>query len=126
MKRIAEQHTHRTIKGTVHCAFFSALILFVFNVPGYGAAETHVKVHSTPAAVEEAALLAGLGGESGLTSQGMFTEENGIIGTTAVPAFLAELQDEGETVYSETPLAIESMSGTMPSTLPLCKDSCSL
>jgi len=66
-----------------------------------------------PAILGEVEKFACLGGGSGLTNQGIFTVVNGNIGTTAVSTLVTGFHDTGANVYTETPLNIGTVNGTI-------------
>ena len=101
------------------------LSLFIFNSPGYGSPYIPVNVTDAPVTIEEAALSAGSGAESGLTSQRISTAVTGEVSSRAVSTLLAELQEE-EAVHTEMPFDIELLNGTVHTARPPCHDSCSL
>lgn len=125
MKSFEEQKAHLPVNGIFHMAFISILSFFIFSSPGYGSTDIPVKVNTTPVAIGAAAFFAGIGGESGLTNQGIYTVDNGDIGSTAPSTFVTAFHDE-EAVYTETLLDIEPVNGTIYTAHPPCQDSCSL
>ena len=60
-----------------------------------------------------AASFGGFGGSAGLTNQGIFTVVNGDIGTTAASTLVTGFHDTGGNVYTETPLNIGTVNGTI-------------
>jgi len=53
------------------------------------------------------------GGAAGMTNQGIFTVINGDIGTTAASTLITGFHDTGGNVYTETPLNIGAVNGTI-------------
>ena len=60
-----------------------------------------------------AASFGGFGGSAGLTNQGIFTIVNGDIGTTAASTLITGFHDSGGNVFTETPLNIGTVTGTI-------------
>jgi hypothetical protein len=60
-----------------------------------------------------ASTFGGFGGSAGLTSQGIFTVVNGDIGTTAASTLVTGFHDTGGNVFTETPLNIGQVNGTI-------------
>lgn len=60
-----------------------------------------------------AATFGGFGGSAGMTNQGIFTVVNGDIGTTAASTLVTGFHDTGGNVYTETPLNIGTVNGTI-------------
>ena len=60
-----------------------------------------------------AASFGGFGGSAGMTNQGIFTVVNGDIGTTAASTLVTGFHDTGGNVYTETPLNIGTVNGTI-------------
>src|SRR6185369_3289253 len=60
-----------------------------------------------------AAPFAGLSGGAGVTNQGIFTVINGDMGTTAASTLVTGFHDTGGNVYTETPLNIGTVNGTI-------------
>ncbi|MFH0736241.1 MAG: Ig-like domain-containing protein [bacterium] len=60
-----------------------------------------------------AATFGGFGGTAGLTNQGIFSVVNGDIGTTAASTLVTGFHDTGGNVYTETPLNIGTVNGTI-------------
>jgi hypothetical protein len=61
----------------------------------------------------------GFGGSAGLTSQGIFTVIHGDIGTTAVSTAITGLHDGGGNIFTETPLNVGLVTGTIMCAPPL-------
>ncbi|MCX6150332.1 MAG: Ig-like domain-containing protein [Ignavibacteriales bacterium] len=55
----------------------------------------------------------GFGGTAGLTNQGIFTVVNGDIGSTAASTLITGFHDTGGNVFTETPLNIGTVNGTI-------------
>jgi len=66
-----------------------------------------------PVALGVAAPFAGLSGGAGVTNQGIFTVINGDMGTTAASTLVTGFHDTGGNVYTETPLNIGTVNGTI-------------
>ena len=60
-----------------------------------------------------ASTFGGFGGSAGLTNQGIFTVINGDIGTTAASTLVTGFHDTGGNVYTETPLNVGTVNGTI-------------
>ncbi|PJA99554.1 MAG: hypothetical protein CO127_10250 [Ignavibacteria bacterium CG_4_9_14_3_um_filter_36_18] len=60
-----------------------------------------------------AAPFGGFGGSAGMTNQGIFTVVNGDIGTTAASTLVTGFHDGGGNVFTETPLNIGFVTGTV-------------
>jgi hypothetical protein len=60
-----------------------------------------------------ASTFGGFGGSAGLTNQGIFTVINGDIGTTAASTLVTGFHDTGGDVFTETPLNIGQVNGTI-------------
>jgi hypothetical protein len=65
-----------------------------------------------PVALGAAAPFGGIGGNAGLTNQGIFTVINGDIGTTAAASLITGFHDVAN-VYTETPLNVGLVNGTI-------------
>ena len=61
----------------------------------------------------------GFGGSAGLTNQGIFTVIHGDIGTTAVSTAITGLHDGGGNIFTETPLNVGLVTGTIMCAPPL-------
>jgi hypothetical protein len=83
------------------------LSVFIGSLPAYAAALV------TAVDLGAAASFAGFGGGSGLTNQGIFTVINGDLGTTGTSALVTGFHDTGANVYTETPLNIGAVNGTI-------------
>lgn len=93
-------------------SLLSLLILggFAGSVPSYAKA---------PIALGAAASFGVFGGAAGMTNQGIYTVINGDIGTTAASTLITGFHDK-EAVYTETPLNIGAVNGTIhTATAPL-------
>ena len=60
-----------------------------------------------------AATFGSFGGTAGVTNQGIFTVVNGDLGSTAASTLITGFHDSGGNVYTETPLNIGSVTGTI-------------
>jgi hypothetical protein len=60
-----------------------------------------------------AATFGSFGGSAGLTNQGIFTVVNGDMGTTAASTLVTGFHDSGGNVFTQTPLNIGSVTGTI-------------
>jgi hypothetical protein len=60
-----------------------------------------------------AATFGGFGGSAGMTNQGIFTVVNGDIGTIAASTLITGFHDKGGNVFTETPLNIGTVNGTI-------------
>jgi len=68
---------------------------------------------TTPVALNSATPFGGFGGNAGMTNQGTLTIINGDIGTTAASTLITGFHDTGGNVYTETPLNIGTVNGTI-------------
>ena len=100
MKRFKEQKAY--------LVFMLILSVFISSLPVYGGS-----AYTTPVDLGAAAPFAGFGGGSGLTNQGIFSVINGDIGTTGASPLITGFHDTGATVYTETPLNIGAVNGTI-------------
>jgi len=66
-----------------------------------------------PVDLGAAAPFGGFGGAAGMTNQGTLTVVNGDIGTTAASTLITGFHDTGGNVYTETPLNIGTVNGTI-------------
>lgn len=66
-----------------------------------------------PVALGAASLFGGMGGNAGITNQGIFTVVNGDIGTTAASTLITGFHDTGGNLYTQTPLNIGTVNGTI-------------
>jgi hypothetical protein len=124
MNRSEGRTAQLPVIGIFHISFIVIMSLIIFSAQVYGSTDIPANVNATPVVMGEAALFAGFGGGSGLTSQGMITVADGDIGTTAASAFVAGYQEQA--VYTETLLDAEPVNGTIHAAHPACQDSCSL
>ncbi len=60
-----------------------------------------------------AATFGSFGGSAGITNQGIFTQINGDIGTTAASTLVTGFHDTGGNVYTQTPLNMGTVNGTI-------------
>jgi hypothetical protein len=125
MKRSEGRKAHQPVNAIIHTSLISLLSFFIFSSTGYGSTYIPANVTAAPVTIEEAVLFAGLGAEPVLASLGVIAAVNGEVSSTAVSTLLAELQD-GEAVYTETQLDIETLNGTDLTARPPCQNSCSL
>lgn len=70
-------------------------------------------VYGSPVGLGAAASFGVFGGGAGMTSQGILTVINGDIGTTGASALITGFHDSGANVYTETPLNIGTVNGTI-------------
>jgi hypothetical protein len=84
------------------------LSFFVSSLPVYGST-----VYTTPVNLGAVASFAGFGGGAGLTNQGIYTVINGNVGTTGDSALITGFHDTGAAVFTETPLNIGTVNGTI-------------
>jgi hypothetical protein len=84
-----------------------ALSVLMSGLPGYAYAAT------SPVYLGAAASFGGFGGGAGVTNQGIFTVVNGNIGTTGISTSVTGFHDKGGFVYTETPLNIGAVNGTV-------------
>ena len=91
-----------------YLVFMLILSVFICSLPGYGSS-----VYSAPVDLGAASSFGGFGGGAGLTNQGIFTVVNGDIGTTGSSALITGFHDTGANVYTETPLNIGTVNGTI-------------
>ncbi|MDW7679531.1 MAG: ice-binding family protein, partial [bacterium] len=68
---------------------------------------------SPPIDIGAAETYGGFGGSAGMTNQGIFTLINGDIGTTAASTLITGFHDTDGNVYTETPLNIGTVNGTI-------------
>ena len=66
-----------------------------------------------------AATVGSLGGSAGLTNQGLSTVINGDIGTTAASSLITGFHDAGANTFTETPLNVGAVNGTINCAAPL-------
>lgn len=88
----------------------AALMFGSFATPAYS--------QVAPVALGAAASFASFGGGAGITNQGIYTVINGDIGTTAVSTMVTGFHDTSGDVYTETPLNVGTVNGTIYSTPP--------
>jgi len=93
----------------IYLVFMLLLSVFVGSLTVYGVSVNPV----TPVDLGAAASFAGFGGAAGLTSQGIFSVINGDIGTTGASLLVTGFHDAGANVYTETPLNIGTVNGTI-------------
>lgn len=67
----------------------------------------------TPIALGAAAPFGGIGGNAGMTNQGILTVVNGDLATTAASTLFTGFHDLGGRIYTETPLNIGTVNGTI-------------
>jgi hypothetical protein len=125
MKTLAGRKAHQPDKGILQISFIVLVSFIILNAQVYGSTDIPVNATATPVAIGAAALFAGFGGGSGLTSQGIVTAANGEFVTTAASTFVTAFRDE-EAVYTETRLDVEPLNGTVHTDRTACTDSCSL
>lgn len=89
-----------------YLVFVVVLGFLMSSLPGYARA-------AWPVALGAAESFAGFGGAAGITNQGVFTVVNGNIGTTGVTPLITGFHDTGGNVYTETPLNIGAVNGTV-------------
>ncbi len=68
---------------------------------------------ATPVALGAAGPFAAFGGAAGITNQGILTLINGDIGTTAASTLITGFHDSTGAIYTETPLNIGTVNGTI-------------
>jgi hypothetical protein len=110
-------------------AYFAVLLLlsavFISSLPGCGSSDTTGakfaslsstgSTSTTPVSLGAAVPFAVFGGGAGMTNQGIFTAINGDMGTTGASAMITGFHDTGANVYTETPLNIGTVNGTIHS-----------
>jgi Ice-binding-like/Bacterial Ig-like domain len=92
----------------VYLVFMLILGVFISSLPVYGGS-----VYTTPVDLGAAAPFAGFGGAAGVTNQGIITVVNGDLGTTGASALVTGFHDSGANSYTETPLNIGTVNGTI-------------
>lgn len=105
-------------KGYSKMLFLAVLVLLGTFVTGGASAEIicyDTQPPSNPVAVSlgAAAPFGVFGGAAGMTNQGTSTVINGYIGTTAASTLITGFHDTGGNVYTETPLNIGTVNGTV-------------
>jgi hypothetical protein len=114
----------RTFSNTAPlCVAGAALLLGTFGASLAGASETEHADRTAPktstsspaglGALGAAATFGSFGGGAGITSQGVYTVVNGDIGTTGASTMMTGFHDMTGTVYTETPLNVGTVNGTI-------------
>jgi hypothetical protein len=106
MKRVVGGKAYLLVNGIFHTVFVLLMAIMISSLPVYGA---------TSIDLGAAAPFAGFGGNSGLTNQGIYTVINGDIGSTGASALITGFHDTGANVYTETPLNVGTVNGTIRS-----------
>jgi hypothetical protein len=94
----------RSWSQKAYLLFMLIMTVFISSLPVYGS--------SVNTDLGAAAPFGGFG-RFGLTSQGVFTVVNGDIGTTGASPLITGFHDTGANVYTETPLNIGTVNGTI-------------
>ena len=96
---------------------FLALLLGTFVTGGASAEiicyDTQAPTNPVAVSLGAAAPFGVFGGAAGMTNQGTSTVINGYIGTTAASTLITGFHDTGGNVYTETPLNIGTVNGTV-------------
>ena len=111
MKRVGHKAC-LLVNGVVHLAFILMMIILATSIQGYGSTAMPAMGKAMPVDLGAAAPFAAFGGSAGLTNQGIFSIINGDIATTGASPLITGFHDSG-TVYTETPLNIGSVNGTI-------------
>ncbi len=88
--------------------FMVILSFFIGSLPVFAGS-----AYAAPVDLGAAASFAGFGGGAGLTNQGIYTVINGDLGTTGASPLITGFHDTGANVFTETPLNIGSVNGTI-------------
>ena len=107
--------TNWTENGTV----ISTNPNFQFNISGDKTYVANFAVTGPVVVLGAAATYGGFGGSAGLTNQGIFTVIHGDIGTTAVSTSITGLHDGSGNIFTETPLNVGLVTGTILCAPPL-------
>jgi len=113
MKIRGGQKAYLLVSTIFHITFFALMMILISSMPGFGSSDIPASIYATQVDLGEAAPFAGFGGGSGLTSQGIFTVINGDVGTTGASALITGFHDTGANIYTETPLNIGTVNGTI-------------
>jgi hypothetical protein len=109
-----------------YLVFTLILSVFISILPGCGSSGisgtetgkvTYNTTSTTPVDLGAAAAFGVFGGGSGMTNQGIYTVVNGDIGTTGASLLITGFHDKGAAVYTETPLNIGTVNGTIHSAI---------
>ena len=109
MKSSLGQKPYLLVNIIFHILFILIMGLLLSSLPNFA----HAAIPVTTVDLGAAAPFAGFGGGAGLTNQGIFTVINGDIGTTGSSALITGFHDTGTNTYTETPLNIGAVNGTI-------------
>ncbi len=91
----------------------SANASYQFNISGNRTLVANFAAAGPIINLGAAASFGGFGGSAGMTNQGIFTVVNGDIGTTAASTLVTGFHDTGGNVFTETPLNVGTVNGTI-------------
>ena len=107
------------------CVAGAALVLGALSASPALAGRNH-KTHAASVDLGAAATFGTFGGGAGITNQGVYTKIKGNIGTTAAATMVTGFHDKTGHVYTQTPLNVGTVTGTIYTAPPAPGTSASL